>query len=98
MADSFVPAHHSNCSNSNAGVGKGSEMNSLSQGKPVLVFSFVLMESILNYPLFSDLTDVPDPPGRPLIMGFTSRSVNLSWAPSLSSHGSPVSHYIIYTR
>ena len=48
--------------------------------------------------LFGDKLDVPDPPGRPLIMGFTSRSVNLSWAPSLSSHGSQVTHYIIYTR
>ena len=48
--------------------------------------------------LVSFATDVPDPPGRPLIMGFTSRSVNLSWAPSLSSHGSQVTHYIIYTR
>ncbi|XP_046407157.1 tyrosine-protein phosphatase 99A [Ischnura elegans] len=42
--------------------------------------------------------DVPDPPGRPLIMGFTSRMVHLSWAPSLDVHNSPVSHYIIEMR
>ncbi|OTF70572.1 hypothetical protein BLA29_004627 [Euroglyphus maynei] len=32
---------------------------------------------------------VPDPPGKPFIMSFTSRSVNLSWAPSFNSHNSP---------
>ncbi|KAF5300366.1 hypothetical protein FQR65_LT00987 [Abscondita terminalis] len=42
--------------------------------------------------------DVPDPPGRPLIMSFTSRSVNLSWAPTQDTHYSPVTHYIIHTR
>ncbi|KAK9695204.1 hypothetical protein QE152_g33020 [Popillia japonica] len=42
--------------------------------------------------------DVPEPPGRPLIMSFTSRSVNLSWAPSQDTHHSPVTHYIIHTR
>lgn len=31
-------------------------------------------------------------------MGFTSRSVNLSWAPSFDTHHSPVLHYIIHTR
>ncbi|XP_063928096.1 tyrosine-protein phosphatase 99A isoform X2 [Zophobas morio] len=42
--------------------------------------------------------DVPDAPGRPLIVSFTSRSVNLSWAPSQDTHHSPVTHYIIHTR
>lgn len=42
--------------------------------------------------------DVPDAPGRPLIMSFTSRSVNLSWAPPPNTHSSPVTHYIIQTR
>ncbi|XP_046912035.2 protein tyrosine phosphatase 99A isoform X4 [Dermatophagoides farinae] len=42
--------------------------------------------------------DVPDPPGKPFIMSFTSRSVNLSWAPSFNSHNSPVLNYIIHTR
>ncbi|UXI20835.1 hypothetical protein NH340_JMT06778 [Sarcoptes scabiei] len=42
--------------------------------------------------------DVPDPPGKPFIMSFTSRSVNLSWAPSINSHNSPVLNYIIHTR
>lgn len=42
--------------------------------------------------------DVPDAPGRPLIMSFTSRSVNLSWAPPQNTHSSPVTHYIIHTR
>ncbi|GFX11826.1 hypothetical protein TNCV_2996111 [Trichonephila clavipes] len=34
----------------------------------------------------------------PLIMGFTSRSVNLSWAPSVDNHNSPILHYIIHVR
>ncbi|KAG8195656.1 hypothetical protein JTE90_004989 [Oedothorax gibbosus] len=42
--------------------------------------------------------DIPDPAGMPLIMGFTSRSVNLSWAPSVDSHNSPILHYIIHVR
>ncbi|KAL3289738.1 hypothetical protein HHI36_023136 [Cryptolaemus montrouzieri] len=42
--------------------------------------------------------DVPDPPGRPLIVSFTSRSVNLSWAPSQDTHHSHVTHYIIHVR
>ncbi|CAH0561936.1 unnamed protein product [Brassicogethes aeneus] len=42
--------------------------------------------------------DVPDPPGRPLFMSFTSRSVNLSWAPSQHTHYSPIINYVIHVR
>ncbi|XP_023221800.1 tyrosine-protein phosphatase 99A-like isoform X2 [Centruroides sculpturatus] len=42
--------------------------------------------------------DVPDPPGMPLIMSFTSRSVNLSWAPSIDTHYSPIVHYVVHVR
>ena len=31
-------------------------------------------------------------------MAFTSRSVNLSWTPPLSTHNSLVSHYLIHVR
>ena len=31
-------------------------------------------------------------------MGFTSRSVNLSWTPPLSTLNAPVSHYLIHIR
>ncbi|XP_017780189.1 PREDICTED: contactin-4-like, partial [Nicrophorus vespilloides] len=41
---------------------------------------------------------VPDPPGRPLIMSFTSRSVNLSWAPSQDIHHSLIKNYVIHVR
>ena len=44
------------------------------------------------------ILDIPDPPGKPLVMGFTSRSVNLSWAPPISAHNSPISHYLIHVR
>ncbi|XP_037919169.1 tyrosine-protein phosphatase 99A isoform X3 [Hermetia illucens] len=42
--------------------------------------------------------DVPDPPERPLIVSFTSRSVNLSWAHSQHARNAPVTHFIIETR
>ena len=42
--------------------------------------------------------EVVNPPGRPLIVAFTSRSVNLSWAPSYSNHTSKVTHYLINVR
>eukprot|EP00095_Tigriopus_kingsejongensis_P008769 maker-scaffold151_size306168-snap-gene-2.8 protein:Tk08769 transcript:maker-scaffold151_size306168-snap-gene-2.8-mRNA-1 annotation:"unnamed protein product" len=46
----------------------------------------------------ADLSAVPDAPGKPLIMAFTSRSVNLSWTPPLNTHNSPISHYLILVR
>ncbi|XP_055616400.1 protein sidekick-2-like [Toxorhynchites rutilus septentrionalis] len=42
--------------------------------------------------------DVPDPPGRPLVLSFTSRSVHLSWAHSQDSRNAPVANFIIETR
>ncbi|XP_032576252.1 tyrosine-protein phosphatase 99A isoform X2 [Drosophila sechellia] len=42
--------------------------------------------------------DVPDPPERPLLISFTSRSVNLSWAHSQHPRNAPVTHFIIETR
>ncbi len=42
--------------------------------------------------------DVPDPPERPLIVSFTSRYVNLSWAHSQDPRNAPVVDYIIQIR
>ncbi|XP_025835596.1 protein sidekick-2-like isoform X2 [Agrilus planipennis] len=42
--------------------------------------------------------DRPDPPGRPLVMGFTSRYVNLSWAAPSDVHFSNVLYYVILIR
>ncbi|XP_035894669.1 tyrosine-protein phosphatase 99A isoform X1 [Anopheles stephensi] len=42
--------------------------------------------------------DVPDPPGRPLVVSFTSRSVDLSWAHSQDPRNAPVTNFIIETR
>lgn len=42
--------------------------------------------------------DVPDPPGRPLVVSFTSRSVHLSWAHSQDPRNAPVTNFIIETR
>ncbi|KAH7976853.1 hypothetical protein HPB52_020648 [Rhipicephalus sanguineus] len=41
---------------------------------------------------------VPDPPGIPIVVGFTSRSVNLSWTSSVNTHNSPIQQYIIHIR
>ncbi|XP_065074555.1 tyrosine-protein phosphatase 99A isoform X1 [Ochlerotatus camptorhynchus] len=42
--------------------------------------------------------DVPDPPGRPLVVSFTSRSVNLSWAYIQDPRNSPTTHFVIESR
>jgi len=44
------------------------------------------------------LSDVPDPPERPLVISYTSKAVNISWAPGVNSHNTPISQYVIYTR
>ncbi|KYQ48872.1 hypothetical protein ALC60_11925 [Trachymyrmex zeteki] len=46
----------------------------------------------------SILRDVPDPPERPLVISYTSKAVNISWAPGVNSHNTPISQYVIYTR
>ena len=43
-----------------------------------------------------DVADVPSTPGKPLVMKFDSRSVELSWSPPLHSHYSEVQHYTIH--
>lgn len=42
--------------------------------------------------------DVPEAPGRPMITGFTSRSVNLSWAQVQEPKNAPVTDFILETR
>ncbi len=43
-------------------------------------------------------TDVPSPPGRPLVHSFTSRSVNLSWTPPARDGHSAITHYLVQRR
>jgi len=42
------------------------------------------------------IQDVPSTPGKPLIMKFDSRSVELSWSPPIHQHHSAISHYMIH--
>jgi hypothetical protein len=42
--------------------------------------------------------DIPESPGRPMITGFSSRSVNLSWAQIQEPKNAPVTDFIIETR
>ena len=51
-----------------------------------------------NSSLYLFLADVPDAPGRPLVTGFTSRSIDLSWAkPRKQSKEAPITGYSIVT-
>lgn len=49
---------------------------------------------------FIDLVvhDVPEPPNRPMITSFTSRSVNLSWAQNQDPKNEPVNDFILESR
>ena len=44
------------------------------------------------------ISGVPEAPGRPLSLAFTSRSVNLSWAPPFNADQVRVTHYVIQIR
>ncbi|KYN38007.1 hypothetical protein ALC56_07631 [Trachymyrmex septentrionalis] len=48
--------------------------------------------------ILREVGDVPDPPERPLVISYTSKAVNISWAPGVNSHNTPISQYVIYTR
>ena len=41
--------------------------------------------------------DVPNPPGRPMVTGFTSRSMTLSWSKPRQTDAAPVLGYVITT-
>ena len=41
---------------------------------------------------------IPEAPGRPLALEFTSRSANLSWAPPFNEDKVAISHYVIHVR
>ena len=53
---------------------------------------------VLKAKLVPVVADVPDTPGTPLVMGFTSRSVNLSWTPPLNVNNAPIINYLIHVR
>ncbi|TRY70690.1 hypothetical protein TCAL_12939 [Tigriopus californicus] len=48
--------------------------------------------------MVSVVPDVPEPPGRPLVNSFTSRSVNLSWTPPAELHHTSILYYLIAIR
>jgi Immunoglobulin domain len=52
----------------------------------------------LSEPIDLLVQDVPEAPGRPMITGFTSRSVNLSWAQVQEPKNAPVTNFILETR
>ena len=47
--------------------------------------------------LISFFLDVPNPPGRPMVTGFTSRSMTLSWSKPRQTDAAPVLGYVITT-
>ena len=44
------------------------------------------------------MTGVPEAPGRPMTLAFTSRSVNLSWAPPFNADHVGVKNYVVQVR
>uniref|UniRef100_A0A336K3A9 protein-tyrosine-phosphatase n=1 Tax=Culicoides sonorensis TaxID=179676 RepID=A0A336K3A9_CULSO len=82
--------------------GKTITMNervTLSLDNFTLFFNPVLPSDTAEYIcLINDRQNVPDPPERPLVTSFTSRSVNLSWAHSQFFRNAPVENFEIETR
>lgn len=75
---------------------KGDVESGAETGRGVVRFlvSRFFLDNINNF----FIPDVPDPPGRPLVTGFTSRSVDLTWAkPRVDKKEAPIMGYIITT-
>ncbi|CRK87824.1 CLUMA_CG001612, isoform A [Clunio marinus] len=51
-----------------------------------------------SHPIDLLVQDVPEAPSRPMITGFTSRSVNLSWAQVQDPKNAPVTNFILEIR
>ena len=59
-----------------------------------------ISQNLKNKPfvtLFFIFSDVPDPPGQPMVLGFTSRTVRLSWTKPRRGDDTPITGYIITT-
>ena len=58
----------------------------------------VAMALVKAAPLVMSDRGIPEAPGRPLSLAFTSRSVNLSWAPPFNADQVGISHYLVQVR
>ena len=54
--------------------------------------------ALVAAPLVMSDRGIPEAPGRPLSLAFTSRSVNLSWAPPFNADQVGISHYLVQVR
>jgi len=57
-----------------------------------------LAMALVAAPLVMSERGIPEAPGRPLSLAFTSRSVNLSWAPPFNADQVRISHYLVQVR
>lgn len=57
-----------------------------------------LINDIPSEPVDLLVQDTPEPPSRPMITGFTSRSVNLSWAQVQDPKNAPVTDFTVESR
>lgn len=64
----------------------------------IIFFIFYKNCILINISVSCYHADVPDPPERPLVTSFTSRSVNLSWAHSQFFRNAPVTNFEIQTK
>ena len=59
--------------------------------------NFKRQQQFYTIDLISFFLDVPNPPGRPMVTGFTSRSMTLSWSKPRQTDAAPVLGYVITT-
>ena len=62
-----------------------------------IVLHRVRQQQFYTIDLISFFLDVPNPPGRPMVTGFTSRSMTLSWSKPRQTDAAPVLGYVITT-
>ena len=73
--------------------------NSVSKhGELMFVIALLRFQAILKWVTWGSVADIPDAPGKPEIIDYDNKSVDLKWRAPKSDNGAKIEKYIVEKR